>query len=123
MLTLIEEGMFENCRSLKKVDLPVTLVKIGARAFSGCTSLDKVLLPPSLRTLGCDAFLGCTALCALAIPKSLHEIEDYDAFSGCTSLREVVYEGDAEGYEYLMQKHPLVKGGGEVKVRFLGGKA
>ena len=98
---MIDESTFEGCRSLKVVDMPPKLYKIGRRAFKGCASLESLILPITLREIGFDAFSGCRALKRIAIPKGLREIEDDDAFSGCDSLSEITFAGNKEAWEYL----------------------
>ena len=44
----IPDGMFEGCRSLKKVVLSNQLNGIGDRVFFGCSSLDLLIIPDSV---------------------------------------------------------------------------
>ena len=100
-MTLIDDSTFEGCRSLKVVDMPVRLRKIGRRAFFGCSSLSSLILPVGTASLGLDAFVGCSSLVRIAIPKHLMELEDGDLFFGCDSLSEISFGGSAEMFDSL----------------------
>jgi hypothetical protein len=100
-MALIDESLFEGCRSLTTVDLPRGLTKISRRAFKGCSSLKSLILPSQLRSIGFDAFAGCTSLSRIAIPKDVAEIEDSDVFSACDSLTEISFGGSREAWELL----------------------
>ena len=104
---LIDESTFEGCRSLKIVDMPTKLVKIGRRAFKGCTSLVNLILPFGVKTIGFDAFADCSALSRIAIPKDIFEIEDFDIFGGCDSLSEISFGGTKEKWEEIMRRRAL----------------
>lgn len=57
--TGLNTAVFGLCANLQSVNLPSTLVKIGASAFYGCTSLEiPDLSLPNLTTLGQNAFYG-----------------------------------------------------------------
>ena len=104
---LIDESTFEGCRSLKYVDLPTKLVKIGRRAFKGCSSLTSIILPVGTTVIGFDAFADCSSLTRIAIPKDLREIEDLDAFGGCDSLSEISFGGTKEKWEMILRNRSL----------------
>ena len=55
VLTKIEEGVFENCRSLSSVTLGDHVSEIQERAFAGCSSLTTILLPRSVRSIADNA--------------------------------------------------------------------
>ena len=56
-LTMVTEGMFQNCTSLPFITLPTTVTEIKANAFNGCSSLKYVnILAASPATLGANAF-------------------------------------------------------------------
>lgn len=56
MLRIIGANAFENCSSLKYVEIPESVTTIGTYAFDGCTSLATVYLPASLETCNANAF-------------------------------------------------------------------
>ena len=94
---------FYHCNSLKSVDIPESVAKIGDSAFSGCTDLKSVVLhyndtminTPSSGTqrfsleIGYSAFSQCSALTDIELTENITKIDSY-AFSGCTSLKELV---------------------------------
>ena len=51
----IPERGFWDCRSLTRLELPVSLEKIGKRAFDGC-DLQDLILPAGVQTIGPEAF-------------------------------------------------------------------
>ena len=104
---LIDESTFEGCRSLKIVDMPTKLVKIGRRAFKGCSSLASIILPIGVGVIGFDAFADCSSLARIAIPKDIREIEDFDIFGGCDSLTDISFGGSRERWEALMGRNIL----------------
>ena len=53
---------FQNCTSLKEVELPETLVYLGVYSFRGCTALRDVKLPEGICIICAKAFHNCSAL-------------------------------------------------------------
>ena len=84
---IIPERMFENCEQLSGLDIPNTVVAIGASAFSGCSGLSgNLIIPNSVTTIGAGAFSRCSGLSgSLVIPNSVTTIGS-GAFSGCSGL-------------------------------------
>lgn len=79
------------------VELPVSLKRIGNRAFYQCTGLEAATLPDGLTTIGEYAFYGCTALTAVTIPESLRVVEK-NAYQSCSNLEILDIK---EGVEYI----------------------
>ena len=90
-LMTIDGNAFRGCKSLKSVEIPSTVERIGQAAFSGCTSLCSLSIPASVETIEQETFYGCTSLRAMEIPASV-EVIGQSAFKGCKSLTEVVFE-------------------------------
>ena len=110
-ISVIEEGAFKGCKSLKQVIFPGTLKEIGDAAFSGCSSLVTAALPRSLEQIGRYAFTGtalkqadlpenilwigdgaykdCTKLSSVHLPRHTSELPA-EIFMGCTSLKKMV---------------------------------
>lgn len=61
-VTIISEGAFYGCTTLKKLTIPDTVTTIKYFAFRDCTGLKTVTLSPSLRQIGEGAFYNCTGL-------------------------------------------------------------
>ena len=115
-LTVIEEGMFENCDKLTKVVLPEGLETIEPNAFKGCSSLASITIPVGVTSISDSAFEGCsnlakvifegeiisigdrafygTASTKMEIPASVKEIGT-QAFDSCKKLKNVHICGDA----------------------------
>lgn len=54
-LRRIEYGAFENCESLRSIDLPEGLEYVGEMCFAG-SSLESVRLPPAMKVVEKFAF-------------------------------------------------------------------
>lgn len=81
---------FANNKYLKSVTLPVTslLHTIPVGAFMGCPSIERVDLPVSVTRIGEKAFQNCTALTEVRIPTGMTNVGNY-AFDGCPNLNNV----------------------------------
>ena len=67
-------GVFSNCSSLQRINIPYGVETIGSSAFYGCTSLSSITIPNSVTAIGGSAFEGCTSLSNITIPNSVTEI-------------------------------------------------
>ena len=83
-------GAFQNCTSLKKIELPDSLLEIDYDAFRGCTSLSEVILGDSLTTIGTSTFMG-TAIETIYIPANVKTIGS-SAFRNCYDLTTVTFD-------------------------------
>lgn len=83
----IGDSAFYDCRSLKSITIPNSVVSIGSQAFSYCTSLESITIPDSVTSIEWYAFAGCESLISVTIPDSVMTIR-YHAFSDCYSLTE-----------------------------------
>lgn len=103
----IQEGVqtiyanaFQNCKSLSKVQLPNTLVKIDYGAFQN-TALSSINLPESLKSIHLNAFRNAPLTCTISIPKSCRYIGyNHDGSGADTgyvfsskSIPAIVFEG------------------------------
>lgn len=76
---------FQNCVSLKSVDIPSKTTKIGSSAtagyvFDGCTALESVKFLGSVTHIYGYAFRNCTSLKNVTIPATVIELGDYVFF-------------------------------------------
>ena len=117
-VTEIRDNAFFDCKSLKEIEFPYTLERIGHHSFYACVSLEKVNIPENVKSMGTGSFCGCTSLSEakinadteylpescfracislteIKIPESVDYIGDY-CFSGCTSLTYVSLGGKTE---------------------------
>ncbi|KAK8837455.1 hypothetical protein M9Y10_036452 [Tritrichomonas musculus] len=77
-------------KSIKVVNIPPWVEKIGSRAFLGFKNLERVNIPNSVIEIGQEAFSGCEKLKIVNIPESLIGNKlGKSAFKGCTSLKYV----------------------------------
>ncbi|MBQ4509779.1 MAG: leucine-rich repeat protein, partial [Clostridia bacterium] len=83
----LNNGVFQNCTSLKTVKIEGAITKMGLNEFYGCTSLTSVDLGATT-ILGENMFQGCTALTELEIPSTVTQINK-QAMYNCTSLETV----------------------------------
>ena len=88
-LIRIEDDAFQQCYSLKKINIPSTVAEIARGAFSGCNDLEAITLPDGLQRLGQYAFIGCKSLQRINIPSNVETIEE-GAFMTCDNLSEVL---------------------------------
>lgn len=93
-VTCIGNNAFENS-SLRSIDLPVHLERIGAFAFSNCSYLTRVGMPTSLDTMGRGAFELCTRLTSIDIPNGLRTLP-FEAFMWCPSLSHITWGDSVE---------------------------
>ena len=83
-IVTINQFAFEGCNLTGTLDLPSAYV-ISDRAFAGNTALKVVNLPETLMTIGASAFAGCSGLEQVNISADKVKFGEY-AFTGCTSL-------------------------------------
>ena len=93
----IRSGAFQNCTNLTRLDLSncTQLEYISFDIFMNAWSLQEIIFSPSITEIRSGAFTNCTSLTRLRIPASVRRIS-WKAFSGCTQLEEVIFEGDTE---------------------------
>lgn len=83
------DGAFSGCTSLKCVDIPESITKIGYCTFLKCTSLTSVIMPDSITSIDGSAFEDCSNLTSISIPNSVTSIGEY-VFMNCTSLTNII---------------------------------
>ncbi len=89
-LAEIPMNTFMNCTSLRAIDIPDNVKKIGNTAFQNCLALAEVTLPAGLQSIGMSAFNRCEKLARVEIPDSVTQLADF-AFNRCSVLKEVVF--------------------------------
>ena len=92
---IIGVSAFENCLSLKTIELP-GVEYIDTCAFTGCSELETVIMGESLINMGIRAFSRCPALKEITVPA--HVIER-DEFCYCNRLKSI-YIGNQFEIEY-----------------------
>ena len=61
-ITNLSDGMFAGCESLRVVNLPETLNRIGDYAFDGCFLMKDITIPDKVDYLGENSFTNCESL-------------------------------------------------------------
>ena len=84
-VTILPDGAFDSCSSLRRVTISDSVISIGSSAFSGCNSLTDVIIPDSVTAIGNSAFYGCNSLTSIIIPDSVTFI-DSGVFNKCSNL-------------------------------------
>ena len=93
-LRAVEESAFMSCDTLTDIELPNSVVYIGAQAFEAC-NFTAFKLPDSLVTLGDSVFCDCKYLESITIPKSVQSI-GLRAFDGAKALKSVLFEDGSQ---------------------------
>jgi len=86
-IAVIPDNFFEDCKSLKSIDIPNTVKHIGGLAFQG-SGLTSIVIPEGVETIGWLAFRYCKDLKSVTLPESIREISS-GVFEGCSSLETV----------------------------------
>lgn len=84
----VGESAYENCTSIKSVEMPDNVSSIGIKAFKGCTSLGSLTCGKKLLGMDQYSFDGCSALDTINFNSKLICIGG-GSFRNCTSLKEV----------------------------------
>ena len=87
----IGEAAFMNCSTLETIIIPENVYDIPLGAFANCRNLQSIQLPTHLESIGANAFYG-NAISTISIPSTVQYIGS-DAFSYCTSLKDINYNG------------------------------
>ena len=98
-LTSIDYAVFMDQKSLRKVEIPETVVDIGDSCFAGCTNLTEVMMPEVVNKIGEYLFSGCYNLTTINIPPTL-KVLPKSTFENCKSLNNVELP---DGLEYIEQ--------------------
>ncbi len=87
-VTALYEYAFSYWKSLSDLTLPKTLKTIGSYAFNNCMSLRRIEIPEGVTELAANAF-SVSGLEIIILPKSVKKI-DNKAFDGCNYLKSVI---------------------------------
>ncbi len=91
----VAQGILEFQSTLKVVNIPANVKKIGKLAFSQCSALTTLNLPEGLETIEKGAFWNCNSLASLTLPSTVTSIGQA-AFGGCASLKTLVIPSGIE---------------------------
>ena len=84
---------FKGCTSLRIVDIPDSVKKMGSDVFRDCDHLTDITLSESLKVV--KGFSGCKALTNIVIPKAVKTIDPF-AFANCAALESVTFCGSVK---------------------------
>ena len=97
-ITIILENTFRECRGLKKITLPSTLLSIGPYAFERCIYLKSLKVPENVTDIGNSAFSWCADMEDLEIGRSVNNIGE-NAFYRCYNLKNVKVDEECKNYD------------------------
>ena len=86
-LVRIGDGAFQDC-GLGDITIPDGVVNVGRRVFYDCKNLISVILPSNIVELPQEFFAGCVKLVQVAVPQKL-KIIGRESFKGCTNLETI----------------------------------
>ena len=92
---VIGRSAFYNCKQLKTISIPNTVIEIGKSSFGMCENLIEIVIPESITVINSSTFNSCTSLSKVTFPKNLADIYFY-AFMDCSSLKEIVIPPSVE---------------------------
>ena len=87
-VTAIGSGAFIG-KSIKEINIPDSVIKMGGFVFEDCKKLEKVKLSRNLKTIPEYTFDDCRSLKQITIPESVTKMET-DPFSNCLKLKDIV---------------------------------
>ena len=86
----IPYGAFASCTGLTSIEIPASIVTMGARAFYNCTGITSLTFAPGckLRTIGNNAFYGLK-LTELSLPENVTTL-DGKVFQSMSKLQKLI---------------------------------
>ena len=88
---------FRSCSALEEVTLPENLCWVSAEGFKNCKKLKQIDLPDSVERIGREAFCNCASLTEFTVPPAVTRLEP-GTFSKCASLQKVTLP---DGLQYI----------------------
>ena len=76
-------------KSIKEINIPDSVIKMGGFVFEDCKKLEKVKLSRNLKTIPEHTFDDCRSLKQITIPESVIKIGT-DSFFNCLRLKDIV---------------------------------
>lgn len=94
-VSIIPDGCCQNCYVLESVDIPSSVITIGATAFRNSGIKEPLVLKDGLQTINNGAFQECKRLESVKIESTLSKLGTH-IFADCISLKSVVFNGGTE---------------------------
>ena len=92
-LRVVGPHAFYNCKSLREIELPSTIIEVGSLAFEFCTKLSKVNLNERLKNVtGGYAFARCTQLQQVTFPTVSKRIGLISSLTGRSRILNMIAE-------------------------------
>lgn len=98
-VTTIGKEAFRNNQTVKRIELPASVVEIQDEAFENCNNLEVVIFPEALETVGKYAFSMCDSLYEITLGTNLKQIKE-GAFFLCSDLESATMKGNPTLEEY-----------------------
>ena len=73
----IGKAAFRDCKNIKNISIPDSVIYLGESAFNGAESLETIRLSNNLKEIKCYTFYKCKSLKELYIPAALTSINNY----------------------------------------------
>lgn len=86
----IGSSAFKNCVDLENINLPETVISIGSGAFWQCNSLKSISIPEGVTKIGSNTFNQCRNIASINLPESLIEIEPMAFSQCCWGLKKII---------------------------------
>lgn len=95
-LRFIGKNAFSDCYGLWKAEIGSNVTIINDGAFSNCRSLKSVVIPDSVNYLGSEAYKGCGGITNFELGKNIIRIND-GTFSGCYGITNIILPKKIDG--------------------------
>ncbi len=93
-LEYIGQGAFQAC-GLTRVNIPASIVEVGAMAFQLSDCIEEVVFPDNMETISMGLFSYCAGLKRVSLPSSCKVI-DNSAFMWCPALSHISFPENLE---------------------------
>ena len=99
-LTTLRASLFSDCRKLRKIELPKSLLSIESNCFLGCCNLERIEFPSGMISFGKGVFQDCTRLSEIVYPWHKYRLNTHNEVFMSRPKRTIyVPAEDIEYYE------------------------